>query len=235
MVAMHESMEFEPGWDQGVGENVGAHPVGEALERLALLARAGDTEARNDLFLSQQGLVELLSRRAKGLVRSLEGRDRSLQPGDIDQQAFVEFCALVQDWEPGLMPFVAYLRRLLPWRLLHYVRRSVRYRSGLRVLPLTSLAPSDGEDADERGEPDIEDVAARNKIISIESRDAWKHHTESLDEAMRRAVSLRYGLGFSSREIASMEGRSRRTIDRDLHAAMQQIKRSVQEEWENCS
>lgn len=235
MVAMQGSMEFEPGRDQGVAENDGVDPAGEVLERLALRARAGDREARNALFLSQQGLVAILSRRAKGLVRSLEGRDQSLQPGDIDPQAVLEVCALVDDWEPGLMPFVSYLRRLLPWRLLHYVRRSVRYRSGLRVLPLTSLAPSDGEEAGESGEPGIEDVSTRDKIISIESRDAWKHHTESLDEAMRRAVSLRYGLGFSSREIASMEGRSRRTIDRDLHAAMQQIKRSVQEEWENCS
>ena len=235
MVAMQGSMESEARSGQGAGEKEGVDPAGEALERLALRARAGDREARNTLFLSQQGLVEILSRRAKGLVRSLEGRDQSLQPGDIDQQAFLEFCALVEDWEPGLMPFVSYLRRLLPWRLLHYVRRSVRYRSGLRVLPLTSLAQSAGEDAGESGEPGIEDVATRDKIISIESRDAWKHHTESLDEAMRRAVSLRYGLGFSSREIASMEGRSRRTIDRDLHAAMQQIKRSVQEEWEDCS
>ena len=235
MVAMQGSMESEARSGQGAGEKEGVDPAGEALERLALRARAGDREARNTLFLSQQGLVEILSRRAKGLVRSLEGRDQSLQPGDIDQQAFLEFCALVEDWEPGLMPFVSYLRRLLPWRLLHYVRRSVRYRSGLRVLPLTSLAQSAGEDAGESGEPGIEDVATRDKIISIESRDAWKHHTESLDEAMRRAVSLRYGLGFSSREIASMEGRSRRTVDRDLRTAMQKIKRSLQEEWENCS
>ncbi len=228
-------MESEAGWGGRPGEHEGVEPVGEAVERWALRARAGDREARNALFMSQQGLVELLSRRAKGLVKSLEGRDRSLQPDDIDQQAFVEFCALVEEWEPGQMPFVAYLRRLLPWRLLHYVRRSVRYRAGLRVLPLASLTPADDAHGDDRGEPGIEDMAMRDKIVRIESNDAWKHHTESLDEGMRRAVSLRYGLGYSSREIASMEGRSRRTIDRDLRSAMQQIKRNMQEEWEDCS
>ncbi len=232
---MYGDIDFEPGRVRGDDENAGTDRVGEAVERTALRAKNGDREARNTLFLSQQGLVEILSRRAKGLVKSLEGRDRSLQPSDIDQQAFLEFCALVADWDPEQMPFVAYLRRLLPWRLLHYVRRSTRYRSGLRMLPLTSLRSQGEAAADESGEPGIEDVATRDKIISIESNDAWKHHTEALDEGMRRAVSLRYGLGYSSREIASMEGRSRRTIDRDLRAAMQQIKLKVQEEWEDCS
>ncbi len=229
---VQRSMKSEPG---GIGKVVEADSAGEALERMALRARAGDREARNALFLSQQGLVGILSRRAKRLVRSLEGRDRSLQPGDIDQQAFVEFCALVAEWEPQQMPFLAYLRRLLPWRLLHYVRRSARYRSGLRVLPLTSIGVSAEAQPDGPGEPGIEDESTRDKIISIESSDAWRQHTESLDESLRRAVGLRYGLGFSSREIASIQGRSRRTVDRDIRAAMQTIKRNVQEEWENCS
>jgi RNA polymerase sigma factor (sigma-70 family) len=168
-------------------------------------------------------------------VRWLAGRDQSLQPDDIDQQAFIEFCALVEEWEPRQMPFVAYMRRLLPWRLLHYVRRSVRYRSGVRVVPLASLGSSEGASGDGGGEPGIEDEATRDRITSIESNDAWRQHTESLDEGLRRAVGLRYGLGFSSREIASIEGRSRRTVDRDLRAARQKIKRSVQEEWESCS
>lgn len=216
-------------------KGAGSDPVGEELERVALRARAGDEEARNALFLSQQGLVRVLSRRAKGLVRSLERRDQSLQPDDIDQQAFIEFCALVEEWEPRQMPFVAYMRQLLPWRLLHYVRRAVRYRSGVRMVPLTSFGASNGANGVEAGEPGIEDEATRDKIIGIESSDAWRQHTESLDEGLRRAVSLRYGLGYSSREIASIEGRSRRTVDRDLRSAMQKIKRSVQDEWENCS
>lgn len=226
-----ESAKFEDGRANGID---GIEPVGAELERLALRARAGEKEARNSLFMSQQGLVEILSRSAKGLVRSLQGRDRSLQPGDIDQQAFVEFCALVEEWEPEQMPFVAYLRHLLPWRLLHYVRRSVRYRSGLRVLPLTSLQAWGGPE-DGPGEPDIEDEGMRDKIIGIESNDAWRHHTASLDEGLQRAVALRYGLGLSSREIASIEGRSRRTVDRDLRAAMQKIKLNIQDGWENCS
>ncbi|HVF99551.1 MAG TPA: hypothetical protein VND68_06915, partial [Chloroflexia bacterium] len=120
---MQRNEEFEPGEADRVA---GADPVEEALERMALRARAGDEEARNALFLSQQGLVGVLSRQAKGLVRSLERRDQSLQSDDIDQQAFLEFCALVEEWQPRQMPFVAYMRHLLPWRLLHYVRRSVR-------------------------------------------------------------------------------------------------------------
>ncbi|HEY0069117.1 MAG TPA: sigma-70 family RNA polymerase sigma factor [Chloroflexia bacterium] len=228
---MHGNIDFEPGREGDVGA---ANPAGEAVERLALRARAGEKEARNALFLSQRGLVEVLSRRAKGLVRSFEGRDQSLQPADIDQQAFIEFCALVEEWEPGQVPFVAYMRRLLPWRLLHYVRRAVRYRSGVRMLPLTSIQASAEAYGNGPGEPGVEDEATRDKIISIESSDAWKQHTESLDEALRRAVGLRYGLGYSSREIASIEGRSRRMIDRDLRAAMRQIKRNIEEEWE-CS
>lgn len=232
---MDEPVDVEAGAGGRAEGRERADLVGDAVESMAMRARAGDREARNTLFLSQRGLVQILSRRARGLVRSLEGRDQSLQPADIDQQAFVEFCALVEDWEPGQMPFVSYLRRLLPWRLLHYVRRTIRYRSRLRMLPISSLKAPGEEHADESGEPGIEDTATQARIISIESSDAWKHHTKSLDEGMRRAVSLRYGLGFSSLEIASIEGRSRRTIDRDLRAAMQQIKHNLQEEWEDCS
>ena len=229
---MQRSTKFEAA---EASRGSGADPVGDAVERMALRARAGDEEARNALFLSQQGLVGVLSRRAKGLVRSMERRDKSLQPDDIDQQAFIEFCALVEEWEPRQVPFVAYMRRLLPWRLLHYVRRSVRYRSGVRMLSLNSFGASNEANGNDAGEPGIEDETARDKIIGIESSDAWRRHTGSLDEGLRRAVGLRYGLGFSSREIASIESRSRRTVDRDLRAAMQKIKRSMQDEWENCS
>lgn len=210
--------------------------VGEALERLALRAQAGDREARNALFESQMGLVGLLSRRAKGLVKSLERHDRSLQPQDIDQQAFVEFCKLLDEWRAGDVPFMAYLRKLLPWRLLHYVRRSTRYRSGVRVLPLTSFARApESEDGGDEGDPGVEDEAMRTRIISIESSDTWKHHTQTLEEGLRQAVSMRYGLGLSTGEIAGVQHRSRRSVNRDIRTAIEEIKRNIEEEWENCS
>lgn len=211
--------------------------VGEALERMALQAQAGDTEARNALFVAQRGLIEILSRRAKGLVRSLERHDRSLQPQDIDQQAFVEFCRLLEDWRPGDVPFTGYMRKLLPWRLLHYVRRSARYRSGVRVLPLTSFAHGQVTTGDEgeAGDPGIEDEASQARIISIESSDTWKHHTRTLEEGLRRAVSMRYGLGLSTGEIAGIEHRSPRSVNRDIRAAIKAIKQNIEEEWENCS
>ncbi len=201
------------------------------IEQAAVAAKAGDREARNLLFMENYGLI-LRSGRSARRILAASRTDRALQPDDIDQQAFLEFCALLDEWQPGNVPFLAYLAKLLPWRLLHYMRRTMHYRSRVRMVPL--IIEQAGHDEGD-SEVDIEDEAAQRNISHIESSDTWKYHTDPLEDGLREAVRLRYELGLSSREIASMQGRSRRTIDRELRAAISSIKRSIADKWEDCS
>lgn len=216
-----------------------------AAERAAILAKAGDREARNKLFTEHSRLVGRLGRSARRMLLASH-TDRAVQPADIDQQAFIEFCALLDAWEPGHVPFLAYIAKLLPWRLLHYVRREMHYRARVRMVPFSSfLAERAGDSSQDSTDVDygdigsceteIEDEAAGHNITSIESSDLWRYHTDPLEDGLREAVKLRYGLGLSSREIAARQGCSRRTVDRDLRAAISAIKRSIEDEWENCS
>lgn len=199
----------------------------EAVERTAVAAKAGDRTARNLLFMQNRGLIWRSGRSARRILAASR-TDSALQPEDIDQQAFVEFCMLLDEWQPGSVPFLAYISKMLPWRLLHYIRRAMHYRSRVRMVRLEQH----GEAANDT---DIEDEAAQRKISRIESSDTWKYHTDPLDGGLREAVRLRYGLGLSSREIAQVQGRSRRTVDRELRAAIAAIKCSIADEWEDCS
>lgn len=217
----------------------------EKVEQAAIAAKEGDLEARNALYLEHSRLVLSLGRQARGMLRATH-TDRAVQPADIDQQSFIEFCALLDAWEPGHVPFMAYLAKLLPWRLLHYVRREMHYRARVRMVPFSPISLERAEDSGHNSadadyadtgtcETEIEDEAAGHNITSIESSDLWRYHTDPLEDGLREAVKLRYGLGLSSREIAARQGCSRRTVDRDLRAAISAIKRSIEDEWENCS
>lgn len=218
-------MKREIGEERYRGEN-------EAVQARAIAAKGGDREARNDLFLEHRAFIERLSRRAKRVAVGVPGGTSSIEPEDVEQQAFIEFCALLDDWEPGQAPFLPYLARLLPWRLLHYVRRVLRYRSGVRMVPLSLHS---GDDEDGPGEqPDIEDESAQRRILGIESSEAWKYHTDVLEDGLRQAVMLRYGLDMSSREIALIQGCSRRTVDRELRTALHRIKRSLEDGFDAC-
>lgn len=208
------------------------------VERAAVSAKADDIDSRNALFMEHYALISRLGRSARRLLWSAH-TDRALQSGDIDQQAFIEFCALLDEWQPGQVPFMAYLATMLPWRLLHYVRRSLHYRSRARLVPLPTVQSgeetADDDNAQTEEGMEFADDGAQHNITRIESSDTWKYHTDPLEDGLREAVRLRYGLGLSSREIASMRGCSRRTIDRELRAAISAIKRKIEDEWENCS
>lgn len=195
-------------------------------EVLAQAAKQGDREARNALFMRHQPLVRALAGPARRDLRAaiLRGYiNPILEYADIEQQAFLIFCDLLQCWQPECEPFMALLRRRLPGRLRHYVRDTLHYSQSGRV----------------RGTvPYQQDVGRENaQVVPSPGGEAlaWEEHLGSLPALLRRSIELRYGHDLPSTKIGQMVGRSKRTVNRDLRAALLTLRRSVVSTWEDCA
>ncbi|MBF6613940.1 MAG: hypothetical protein IVW55_12500 [Chloroflexi bacterium] len=190
------------------------------LEELALKAKAGERSARNALFLRLGARIRRWTSRARRLTR-LSGY---LTTEDVDQQAFIIFCGLLMGWEPERTPFLPYLASTMPWQALHYVRGALHYRSKNRAVAL--------EEAECTAQSEIKAEAQQGEEVwrALWGRSAWQLRSE-----WQQTVSLRFCQGFTSSQIAAFSGRSRRAVDRELHAAVSALRRDIQEGWEDHS
>jgi hypothetical protein len=188
-------------------------------EELASDAKRGDREARNTLFLRHMERFQQLAIPAKRIVASQSQRDRSIDTGDVDQQLFIIFCDLLASWQKERTPFIPYVISNIGWRALHYVREVTRYRS---------KAVLEREDTQERNEAGMMLEDGDNAHVEVESRVDWAAQTAQLKPSWKRLVALRFAEGMSS-------GCSRRTVNRELRAAMQLILQKLQEDWEECA
>src|SRR5687768_13225106 len=102
-------------------------------ESLAILARGGDREARNALYLHHFDLIKSKVGGARHMVADVSKVDQSIQANDIDQQTFLLFCNLLDRWQQG-EPFHTYLERLLPSQASHFVRDYLHYRSHIEIV-----------------------------------------------------------------------------------------------------
>lgn len=196
-------------------------------EALARAAKGGDKEARNILFLRHMGRFQQLTITAKRIAASQAHRDGSIEACDVDQQLFIIFCDLLDSWQQERTPFIPYVIRNMGWDALHYVREVTRYRS---------KAALGREDSQAERRDDVmmlED--GDNAHIEVESRVDWATHTAQLKPSWKRLVAMRFAEGMSSGQIAALNGCSRRTVNRELRAAMQQILQKLQEDWEECA
>jgi hypothetical protein len=66
-------------------------------EILALEAKRGDREARNILYVSLHDVIASRTRPAKRLLARLLQASGPIEDEDIDQQAFVIFCDLLDE------------------------------------------------------------------------------------------------------------------------------------------
>jgi|GEM_PF-5992869 len=195
-------------------------------EELANVAKRGDREARNALFLRHMERFQQLAIPAKRIVSSQSQRDRSIDTVDVDQQLFIIFCDLLDSWQKERTPFIPYVISNMGWRALHYVREVTRYRSKTVL---------EREDAQERNETVMTLEDGDNAHVEVESRVDWAAQTAQLKPSWKRLVALRFAEGMSSGQIAALNGCSRRTVNRELRAAMQLILQKLQEDWEECA
>lgn len=203
-------------------------------DELAEAAKGGDREARNALFMRHRELIGKLCRVGKNVAAQHAHGAGPLTAEDVDQQAFLIFCDLLASWEPAKAPFVEYLRKVMPWSALHYVRRSLRYRARRKVVRLRLVEPTE-EETRETGETAPPSAEAEQSLLDAEDRAAWDEETEGLGEEWRRIIKMRYEQGLTTGEIAVLRGYSPRSINRELRAATDALRERIQDRWEDCS
>ena len=196
-------------------------------EELAEAACEGSIEARNVLFMRHQALLKKLAYAAKRLlyIVTASGRTGSaIGPEDIDQQAFIIFCGLLNTWEPARGPFMHYFPKVMHWRLLGYVRDQFDQKHKGDTLP--ALIPL------EEHHDHVEARAAYS--LDAQSSVEWDQRLSGLPESLRDTVSLRFYHDLSTAQIASVRGRARRTVNRNIQTAISMLRQSIADRHESC-
>jgi RNA polymerase sigma factor (sigma-70 family) len=195
---------------------------------LAEAAKGGDREARNTLFMRHRDRIKKLCYRGSRTAARFSEGARSITGEDVEQQAFLIFCELLETWDASYgVPFSDYLREKMPWKAVHYVRASLHYRARRRVLRL--IAPL------ESGDIGPESAEAAQSLEDVEDRDAWAEQTDALDKEWKRLIKMRYEQGLTGREIAALRGCSARKVSRELRAATDALREQLQDGWEGCA
>ena len=214
-------------------------------QELALAALDGDHEARNTLYLRHSRLISRRIIPAKRLASVLESRGAPITAEDVEQEAFVIFCRLLEEWQPERAPFVPFLIKRMSRAAYDYVRvfqhlRSSRAQPAERMPhgdPDQSADPGSSADGEEYGVKTTPTKGKPRPVVqpadeAVLSADAWTQMVGHLPGNLARLVHLRYREDRSSRQIAKSEGCSQRTVDRDLQFALASIHDLMQEEME---
>jgi len=199
---------------------------GDKKERMALAARGGDREARNRLYFEYESLLKTRCGRARRIADKYLRGAGPIQGEDVDQQGFILFCELLDNWIPEGIPFEEHLRRGIGWAALHYVRGALGYRRKRRVVRFKQ---------NEEGvtvEPESEGAALQ--MDQAEARVVWEEHAEGLDDRWKRLIEMKFQEELTTGEISVIDGHSRRTINRNMREAMDAVRARMEEEWEDC-
>jgi RNA polymerase sigma factor (sigma-70 family) len=96
--------------------------VDAQLARLASQAQHGDIDARNALYLALRPRIASSIRKLRfsGNWERVEGRSWLFE--DLEQEAFLIFCELTNQWNPEPPRFAGYFFSHLPWRLRDRLR-----------------------------------------------------------------------------------------------------------------
>jgi RNA polymerase sigma factor (sigma-70 family) len=179
--------------------------VDAVLTGVARLARHGDREARNRLFLAFQPKLLQIARQIR-LWMLPSTWDRN----DVDQETFIVFSELVEAWS-GDTSFTGYLLGHFGWRL----RGSVRHARLSERLPTTQSQSADSIADDS--------WAAEEMRIALEE---IASHLHELDGAILIG-RVRDGEGFGA--LAHRLGVSRKTIYRHWTTLIIALKHSLDE------
>ncbi len=96
--------------------------VDAQLARLAIQTQAGNLNARNALYLALRPRIASSIRKLRysGNWERVEGRSWLFE--DLEQEAFLIFCELTNQWNPEPPRFAGYFFSHLPWRLRDRLR-----------------------------------------------------------------------------------------------------------------
>jgi RNA polymerase sigma factor (sigma-70 family) len=210
---------------------------------LALAAHSGDIPARNALYLRHRDLISRRIIPATRLARNLAASGAPIDASDVEQEAFIRFCDLLDEWDPSRTHFVPFMAAMIWRRTWKYVRQSEHLRSHHVKVISVSRIPNAWLGLVKTGNnPRVElldKVRQSHSMIygdsgedSFDENINWESLVDTLRADWKRFVRLRFWDDKSCRHIASREGCSPRTINRNLSAALKQLRCQLDEEKE---
>ncbi|MGI8587713.1 MAG: RNA polymerase sigma factor [Chloroflexia bacterium] len=181
---------------------------------LAVRARAGDLVARDTLYTSMEGYLFRLAAVAERAARAAPSG--LIEVGDLHQEIFVMFCALLVEWQPEVAPFAGFVGAALPNRAHHYVRRLIyRREEKMPEIAADDAAACEFGVAADPADTYMEAVLCRRLLARLDPLD-------------RQVVVMRGILGLPIGEVAERVGLGKRQAYR-LYAAARRSLRSNDE------
>jgi RNA polymerase sigma factor (sigma-70 family) len=215
---------------------------------LAFAARNGDRDARNALYLKHKPLISRRIIPAKRLARLLQARGAPITAEDVEQESFVVFCRLLDEWQPEHSPFLPFLAKTISSALYEYVRDLQHLRSSrvqwadwAGTTPDESLDPGANARWDATGVPAqatatangdglrLVDSPADELILEAEK---WVRLVGHLRADWAHLIRMRFWEDKSSRQIAQSQGCTQRTVNRVVQSALESIQDRMQEDWD---
>ena len=182
--------------------------VDAQLARLATQTKAGNCDARNALYLALRPRIAASIRKLRysGNWERVEGRSWLFE--DLEQEAFLISCELIDQWNPEPPRFAGYFFSHLPWRLRDRLRSwSVTTVRESAALPLDVLSD------------DITDAAVLRQML--ESLLATIAPADAL------VLKLRFINGMSDAVAARELGICTRTVRRRRMRALKALRTSL--------
>jgi RNA polymerase sigma factor (sigma-70 family) len=210
---------------------------------LALAAHSGDIPARNALYLRHRALISRRIIPAKRLARNLGASGAPIDERDVEQEAFIRFCDLIDEWDPARTPFVPFMSAMIWRRTWKYVRQSEHLRSHhVKVISASRITYAWLGLGKPGNNPKVELLDRLRQphslmygdpgVDSFDENINWEALVDTLRADWKRFVRLRFWDDKSCAHIASREGCSPRTINRGLSAALKQLQCQLDEEKE---
>jgi RNA polymerase sigma-B factor len=229
----------------------------EATGLLAVRARGGDDDARDELVERMQPVVAAVARRFERLAPR----------ADLEQAGAVGVLAAIRGFDAGRgTSFEAYANQFMLGEMLACVRQStslVRVPRGIREASRAVEATIEAFQREHARSPTVAEIAARAgldeervvealgarrlmqpapaddaqlerlgdddaTIEAAERRLAIQSSLRRLDARSRRILALRFGAGLSQSEIAARVGLSQMHISRLLRAAVRQLEEEME-------
>ena len=182
----------------------------DAVEQLIKSAEAGDTEARQQLFVA---LYDELHRMAQREIR--RNASLTLSPTTLLHETYLSMRGRSSAQFADPPQFMAYAARAMRGLLVDYVRnRTAQKRGGaFQITALPTEVP-------EPPGPESEILKLAEALQELEDTDA----------RLARLVDLKFFCGFSFTEIGGLLGISPRTAQRDWDKARIYLHRVLKEE-----
>ncbi len=192
-------MSALPNTVESLGDFEASPELDARLGAMALRART-DPQIRNALYQSLNFKIERFVRRYRYRVRQMA----VCEVTDIEQEAFLVFCDIVDRW-PGQESFLGYFFSRFPWRLARAVDVLERGWSATRMLPLDEIAMPESP-------PDPTDALLLAEVCA------------NLEPRERTVLELRIGYNLRVREIARILGLHSRTINRSWARIVEELR-----------